>query len=91
MRVQELAVVVYFTREIRIVLIRGFQNDLQKLRQINAPIVLCQTYLGIVCKLVSREIDLAKGAFANQSSKSVIADAAEVRRGKLPINRSIGF
>lgn len=48
-----------------------------------------ETYLGVISEFVRCEIDLAEGAFADQSSKSVIAHASEVRGGKFPIRTRV--
>jgi hypothetical protein len=66
MGMKELTMVMYFARKIRILFIRGFQDNLSnpcKMDCANSGIV--KTYLGIIRKLMSREIDLAEGAFAN--------------------------
>lgn len=78
----KLAVVVDFASEVRIRLVGGFEDDLErasaKCEGGNWPM----SCLGVIGELVRGQIDFSKGALSNQAAESVVADGLEVVAGK---------
>lgn len=77
MRVDELAVVVYLAREVRVGLVGGLEHDLRGSVWSRGK-GHCAAHLGAIGELVRREVDLAERALANEAAESVVAHRLEV-------------
>ena len=75
MRVDKLSMMVDLSRKIRIFLFRRFEHHLfrSSMRSyvFHKPLY---AHLRSIGKLMSREIDLAKGSFANETADGVVSD-----------------
>jgi len=82
MRVNELSVMVDFTREIRVALVGRLEDDLGGQNIISVSMRAMPLgfapYLGAIGEFMVGEVDLSEGSFSDQSPKSIVADRLEI-------------
>ena len=88
----ELAVVMYLPRQIRVAFVGRLEDHLvrrvlAKLREgSEAAQKRKTTHLGSICELVCSEVDLSKRALPDQPAEGVVPDGLEVLRREFTVN-----
>jgi len=81
-RMYKLAVMVYLSCKIRVLLLGRFEDDLDWPSDMVSTLATVLSYLGPIRQVMRCQVNFAKGAFSYKPSKSIVSDCPEILGGE---------